>query len=223
MDWFVKYARSQLLEEGFMIHIRKLSWGIPYVISGLALILAQPTIVLAQGNPCSPKAGKSSRNPCAAQNPCAAKNPCAANPCAPGGMGGTAAAKAVTVTGEVARVDAAAKKIIIKRGGGQLELTVGPHAVVREGAKIKSLKDLKPGEKVTVSYVDTGKERTAWYVYAASAVAMANPCRANPCAAKNPCSANPCAVKAAKGAKNPCTANPCAAKNPCAPKRAKGR
>ncbi|MGQ0544485.1 MAG: cytochrome P460 family protein [Betaproteobacteria bacterium] len=37
--------------------------------------------------------------------------------------------------------------------------------------------------------------------------AAANPCAANPCAAKNPCAArNPCA------AKNPCAANPCAAK-----------
>jgi hypothetical protein len=42
-----------------------------------------------------------------------------------------------------------------------------------------------------------------------AAKVAANPCAANPCAAKNPCAANPCA------AKNPCAANPCAAKNPC--------
>lgn len=46
----------------------------------------------------------------------------------------------------------------------------------------------------------------------------ANPCaaKANPCAAKNPCAANPCAAKANPCAANPCAANPCAAKaNPC--------
>lgn len=43
----------------------------------------------------------------------------------------------------------------------------------------------------------------------------ANPCAANPCAAKNPCAGrNPCAANPC-AAKNPCAANPCAAKNPC--------
>jgi len=188
---------------------------------------------------------KDSGNPCAAKNPCSAKNPCAANPCASGGGGGSVAGKAITVRGEVAKVDPKGKTIVIKRANGQLSLAVSPHSVIRNGAKVKSLRDLKAGEKVMVSYVDTGKERTAWYVYASSAAAMANPCGGNPCAAKNPCAANPCAaknpcavnpcaaknpcganpcaIKASRGAKNPCAANPCAAKNPCAPKGATRR
>lgn len=206
-----------------MIHVRNLSRLIRYIIFGLLLILTPSKTALAQGNPCATKAAKSGQNPCAAKNPCSAKNPCAANPCAPGGKGGAAAGKAVTVVGEVIKVDSGAKKIILKRESGQLDLAVGAHAVVREGARIKSLKDLKPGEKITVSYVDTGKQRTVWYVYAGSA-AMANPCGGgNPCAAKNPCAANPCAVKTKSAVKNPCTANPCAAKNPCAPKTSKRR
>jgi Cu/Ag efflux protein CusF len=203
--------------------VRSLAWGLFYVISIGFLISTQPEISLAQANPCAAKATKQSQNPCAAKNPCSAKNPCGANPCAPGGKGGVAAGKAVTVRGEVAKVDPGTKKIVLKREGGQLDLAVSQHSVIRDGVKVKSLKDLKPGEKVMVSYVDTGKERTAWYIYSASAAAMANPCAGNPCAAKNPCAANPCAVKATKGAKNPCAANPCAAKNPCAPKGAKGR
>jgi hypothetical protein len=185
---------------------------------------ARDDVSFAQSNPCAPKANPcAAKNPCAV-NPCAAKNPCAANPCAAGGKGGGAAVgKAITTRGEVARVDPAGKKLVLKRESGQLDLAVSQHSVIRDGAKVKSLKDLKPGEKVTVSYIDTGKERTAWYVYSASAAAMANPCGGNPCAAKNPCSANPCAVKTKSGAKNPCAANPCAAKNPCAPKATKGR
>ncbi|NCN88802.1 MAG: cytochrome C peroxidase [Gallionella sp.] len=47
-------------------------------------------------------------------------------------------------------------------------------------------------------------------------MAIASPCRANPCAPRsarmNPCAAkNPCAVKNPCGAMNPCAANPCAA------------
>ena len=206
-----------------MKRVMNLSWGILYLISALSLISVHPDFALAQGNPCAPKATKRSQNPCAAKNPCSGGNPCAVNPCAPGGKGGAAAGKAITVRGEVAKIDAGAKRISLKRESGQLDLVVGSHAVIRDGAKVKSLKDLKPGQRVMVSYVDTGKERTAWYVYTASAAAMANPCGGNPCAAKNPCAANPCAAKAVKGAKNPCAANPCAAKNPCAPKGAKRR
>ncbi len=174
--------------------VRSLSWGILYVISAGFLVVTQSEISFAQANPCAAKAPKGS------QNPCAGKNPCAANPCAPGGKGGAATAKAITVRGEVAKVDPTGKKIVIRRENGQLDLVVSQHSVIRDGAKVKSLKDLKPGEKVIVSYVDTGKERTAWYVYTALAAAMANPCGGNPCAA-----------------------NPCAAKNPCAPKGAKKR
>ena len=190
-----------------MKYQKSLSWGLLFSVSLAILLVTQPDISIAQSNPCAAKAPKGSPNPCAAKNPCA-----------PGGKGGAAAGKAITVRGEVAKVDAGTKRIVLKREGGQLDLAVGPHAVIRDGAKVKSLKDLKAGEKVMVSYVDTGKERTAWYVYSASATAMANPCGGNPCAAKNPCAANPCAAKAKQATKNPC-----AAKNPCAPKTTKGR
>ncbi len=199
-------------------------------VSALAFFsLTRADASFAQSNPCAPKANKQAANPCAekaakgSQNPCATKNPCAPNPCAPGGKGSAASAKAVTVTGEVAKVDLNAKKLVVKRGNGQFDLAVSAHGVIRGGTKVKSLGEIKRGEKVTVSYVDSGKERTAWYVYLASAAATANPCGGNPCAAKNPCAANPCAVKTKSTAKNPCSANPCAAKQPCAPKSTKGR
>jgi hypothetical protein len=187
------------------------------------LWVTQSGIALAQGNPCAAKANQGGKNPCGARNPCSAQNPCAANPCAPGGKGGTTTAKAVTVRGEIARVDPSARKLILKRDTGQLDLSVSQHSVIREGAKLKTLGDLKPGDKVMVSYVDSGRARTAWYVYAGSA-ATANPCGGNPCAANNPC-----APKAKKGSVNPCAANPCApkgkqvGKNPCAAKGSRGR
>jgi hypothetical protein len=181
-----------------------------YLLLSGSFVLAQAGAASAQVNPCAPKGKTQVSNPCAAKNPCSMKNPCAANPCAPGGAGG-ASGKAITVRGEIAKVDPSARKLVLKRDGGQLDLAVGQHSVVREGAKVKRLSDLKPGEKVMVSYVDTGKDRTAWYIYAGS-VAMANPCGANPCAAKGK-----------PATKNPCAANPCGAKNPCAVKGAKGR
>lgn len=194
------------------------------------LFLILPNLSLAQTNPCAPKTKKAS------QNPCAAKNPCAANPCAPGGMAAGPGAKAVTVRGEVVKVEPGSGKLVLKADGKQIDLSSSKYLVVREGAKVKSLKELKPGKKVTVSYVESGKDRTAWYVYLASAGSMANPCGANPCAVKNPCApkqpcaANPCtaknpcapkATKAKKASQNPCAANPCAAKQPCAPKAKK--
>lgn len=204
-------------------------WGILYLFSALSLLSTHPDFAFAQSNPCAATTTRRSQNPRAPANPCSAKNPCAANPCAPGGKAGAAAAKAITVRGEVAKVDPSAKKLVLKRDVGQLDLSVSQHSVIRQGAKLKRLGDLKPGDKVMVSYVDTGKERTAWYVYAGFA-AMANPCAAvNPCSPKakkgsaNPCGANPCAAKGKQSAKNPCAANPCGAKNPCAAKGVKGR
>lgn len=199
------------------------------------LLLTLPNLSLAQTNPCAPKAKKASQNPCAA-NPCAVKNPCAANPCAPGGMASGPGAKAVMVRGEVVKVEPGSGKLILKADGKQIDLSSSKYLVVREGANVKSLKELKPGAKVAVSYVDSGKDRTAWYIYLASAAPVANPCAANPCAVKNPCApkqpcaANPCAAKnpcapkaskAKKASQNPCAANPCAAKHPCAPKAKK--
>ena len=164
------------------------------------LLLALPNLLLAQANPCAPKAQQKSQNPCAV-NPCAVKNPCAANPCAPGGQSTGAGGKAITVRGEVARVEPSSGKLALKVDGKSIELTLSKYSVVRAGAQVKRLADIKPGEKVTVSYVESGKDRTAWYVYVASSAPGANPCAANPSAAKNPCSA-----------KNPCAGNPCAPK-----------
>ena len=165
-----------------------------------AAFLLAPGLTFAQANPCAPKTKQKSQNPCAV-NPCAAKNPCAANPCAPGGQGAGAGGKAITVRGEVARVEPSLGKLVLNVGGKQVDLALSKHSVVREGTQVKRLADIKPGEKVTVSYVESGKERTAWYIYLASAASVANPCGANPCAAKNPCAP-----------KNPCAANPCAPK-----------
>ena len=192
------------------------------LISPVFLMASCAGTSVTQKNPCAAKAAGSSANPCAAKNPCAAANPCAANPCGAGATG----AKAIMLSGEIGRVDGSAAKIIVKHPEGQLELKVGPRTIVRQGAKVTSIKHLKPGDRVTVSYVDTGKEHTLWYVYAASPMTMANPCggnpcAANPCAAKNPCAANPCAAKNPCAvtnpcaAKIPCAANPCGAKNPC--------
>ncbi|MBI4527038.1 MAG: hypothetical protein HY695_24850 [Deltaproteobacteria bacterium] len=156
------------------------------VMAALPLVL--PAFSYAQSNPCSPTTKKATRNPCAA------------NPCGPGAAAAPTG-KAITARGEVVRVDPNAKKLVLKADGRQLDLTFGKYAVVREGAQVKPLNAIKPGEKVTVSYVESGKERTAWYVYLASAASAANPCAANPCAVKNPCAAQ-----------NPCAANPCAPK-----------
>jgi len=205
-----------------MRSVKSLTGGLCCAIFVGLFSLTLPSVLPAQTNPCAPKAKKPSQNPCAA-NPCAVKNPCAANPCAPGGQAAQASGKAITARGEVVKVDPNSRKLVLRAEGKQIDLALGRYAVVREGPKVKSLKELKPGEKVTVSYVDSGKERTAWYVYLASAAQIANPCAANPCAVKNPCALKqPCAPKAKKSSKNPCAANPCAVKQPCAPK-AKGK
>ena len=205
-----------------MRNAKVLSCGL-YSVFVAILLFGFPHLALAQANPCAPKAKQKSLNPCAA-NPCAAKNPCAANPCAPGGRSAGAGGKAITVRGEVARVEPGSGKLVLKADGKQLDLTLSKYSVVRAGSQVKRLANVKPGEKVTVSYVESGKDRTAWYVYLASAAPMGNPCAANPCAVKNPCGpGQPCAPKAKKASQNPCAAkNPCAA-NPCAPKVKKAK
>lgn len=204
------------------------------VFSGGILLLGLPQNPYAQANPCAPRG---SQNPCAVTNPCAprpgkaAQNPCAVvNPCAPGGQAAAAIGRAITARGEIAKVDSKSGRLVLKSQGKQIDLKASKYMVVRDGPKVKPLKGLKAGEKVTVSYVDTGKDRTAWYVYLASAALAANPCAANPCAVRNPCApanpcaANPCAPKAKRAVKNPCAAaNPCAVSNPCAPKSGKTR
>ena len=147
------------------------------------------------------------KNPCAAKNPCSAKNPCAANPCAPSARAARSIAKAITVRGEIVKINPRTGKLVLKANGSQLDLTLARYSVVRQGPKVKTAKDIKRGDKATVSYVDSGGVRTAWYIYLALGASVANPCAANPCAARNPCVA-----------KNPCAANPCAARNPCAAK-----
>lgn len=186
------------------------SGGFSLVIFLGLFLVTTPHLTLAQANPCS------GRNPCAAKNPCAANpcsaNPCAANPCAPSGRAAGPSAKAVMVRGEVTRIDPNSGRLLLKTAGKQIDLNLSKHAVVREGPKVKKISQVKPGNRAMVSYVESRKNRTAWYVYLVSAASVGNPCAANPCAAKNPCAPrNPCAA-------NPCSANPCAAKNPCAPK-----
>ena len=151
-------------------------------------------------------ASKKVKNPCAANprvtNPCAGANPC--NPCAGGGMAASPSAKAVMVLGEVAS-EPSASRLTIKADCKRLTLEVDRMTLFREGANVKSFKDLKPGDEVTVSALDKRGKFRALYVYKRVLKAGGNPC--------NPCAANPCA------AKNPCAPkNPCAA-NPCSPKR----
>lgn len=194
-----------------MTNAKVLTYGL-YSAFLAILLFGLPHLALAQANPCAPKAKQKSQNPCAA------------NPCAPGGRSVGAGGKAITVRGEVVRVEAGSGKLVLKADGKQLDLTLSKYSVIRAGSQLKRLTDVKPGEKVTVSYVESGKERTAWYVYLASAAPMGNPCAANPCAAKNPCApGQPCAPKAKKASQNPCAAkNPCAV-NPCAPKAKKAK
>lgn len=185
-----------------MRSLKSLIYGFFWTIFIGLLFSTLPDISYTQTNPCAPKAKKTSQNPCAV-NPCAVKNPCAANPCAPGARTSGSTGKAITVRGEIVKVDPSSGKLVLKVEGKQLDLTLSKHSVVRAGAQVKRLADIKPGERVAVSYVESGKGRTAWYVYLASAAPAGNPCAANPCAAKNPCAT-----------KNPCAANPCAAKQP---------
>lgn len=182
-----------------------------FFIIFLALFLVPQSSSLAQSNPCA--AG----NPCAAKNPCAANpcsaNPCAANPCAPGGGAAGPTAKAVMARGEVTKIEPNSGRLLLKTADKHLDLTLSKHVVVRQGEKVKKVNQLKPGDRAMISYVESGNDRTAWYVYLASAASVGNPCAANPCAAKNPCAANPCSPNPC--AANPCAANPCAPRNPC--------
>lgn len=207
-----------------MRSLRCLTYGFCLAIFIGLLYPNPPSLSLAQVNPCAAKNPCSVNpcavtNPCAARNPCAVKNPCAVNPCAvknpcaavnpcaPGSRVAAPIAKAIMARGTVARVNPSSRMLVLQSNGKRLSLTLGKYSIVRQGPKVKTVEQIKPGDKVTVSYVDSGRKRTAWYIYLASAAPVANPCAANPCAARNPCAAkNPCA------ARNPCVANPCAAK-----------
>ncbi len=173
-------------------------WRIlPAIIAGILILGVAGTGEAAlkkAKNPCAV-------NPCAA-NPCAGANPC--NPCAGGGKAGGPSAKAVMILGKVDSTPSA-NVLRVRADGKRLDLEVGSMTLFREGPTIKSFKDLKPGDEVTVSALEKGGKFRALYVYKRMARAGGNPC--------NPCAANPCA------AKNPCTIkNPCAG-NPCSPKR----
>lgn len=167
-------------------------------------------------------AGSQMANPCAAQNPCAAANPCAAKqPCAAVQPCGALQmpmkpATARYVIGHVASVNPAARILALKVGGQSVIVSVDQRTAIKQGGVKKALTDLRPGDKVTVSVVERDGKRRAAYVYIAQAAAQ--PCAANPCAAKQPCAVQPCAAKQPCAPKQPCGVNPCAAKNPCAPK-----
>jgi hypothetical protein len=171
---------------------------------------AKPAQPCAPKNPCAPTA-----NPCAAKNPCAPKaNPCAAkNPCGP--MQACAAKPAVArmIKGEIIGADLTKNLLSVRHEGRDLALQLDHLTAVRRGPTPMTPADLQTGQQATVSYVERNGQRTAKYIYLAAATA-ANPCGANPCAAKNPCAVkNPCAPKAnpcAATGKNPCGANPCA-------------
>jgi len=134
-------------------------------------------------------------NPCAA-NPCAAKP---ANPCAGATTVAGPKAKAVTMLAQVVRVDQGENLLVIQHAGQTYNLSVDRRTLFTQGTQRRSFGDLRPegGDRVTVSFLDYGKQKKARYVYIAKAGAgmAANPCAANPCAAKNPCAANPCAPK----------------------------
>ena len=102
----------------FMRCTRSLSWALVHIVCAGFLVVTLPRPAVAQSNPCAPKATKGSQDPCAAKNPYSVKNPCAANACAPGGKAGSAAAKAVTVKGEVVRIDPGTRKLVLKRESG---------------------------------------------------------------------------------------------------------
>jgi hypothetical protein len=178
------------------------------------------TSQVAAANPCAAKPGQpcAVKNPCAPPaNPCAAKSPCAAkNPC--GTVQACAAKPAVAkmIKGEIVAADLTKNLLSVRHEGHELALQLDRLTSVRQGPTSMTLADLQAGQQATVSYVERNGQRTAKYIYLASAAA-ANPYGANPCAAKNPYAAkNPCAPKA-----NPCAAtgkNPCGA-NPCAPQK----
>ena len=69
------------------------------------------------------------------------------------------------VIGEVSRVDASAKTLVIKehgaKSGKEMTFTLASDAKVLEGYKSKSLADLKVGEQVRVSYADEGSKHEA--------------------------------------------------------------
>lgn len=64
-------------------------------------------------------------------------------------------AKARHMTAEVKSVDAAAKRLTVKRSTGrEVTLTVAPEAAA-------ALADLKPGERVRITYLRSGGQLTA--------------------------------------------------------------
>jgi len=115
-------------------------------------------------------------------------------------MAASPSAKAVMLLGEVAS-EPSGNRLTIKADGRRLTLEVDRMTLFREGPTIKSFKDLKPGDEVTVSALDKGGKLRALYVYKRMARAGGNPC--------NPCATNPCAAKNPCAPKNPCGANPC--------------
>lgn len=201
---------------------RMMSMAVLFLAAFLAVILATAGDGWAQrkkaarkaapqeavANPCAPKAEQPcavKAQPCAAQNPCAPKaNPCAAkNPC--GAMQACAAKPAVAkmIKGEIIAADPATNLLSVRHEGHDLALQLDRLTSVRQGPTARTLADLQAGQQATISYTERNGQRTAKRIYLAAATA-ANPCGANPCAAKNPCAPK---------------ANPCAAKNPCAPKQ----
>ena len=174
------------------------------------LALAIITGLIGLGAAPTSWAGYHMANPCAAQNPCAAANPCAAvQPCSAAQMP-MKPATARYVIGQVTSIDPAARTLALKVDGQSVIVSVDQRTAIKQGVMKKALTDLRPGDKVTISVIERDGRQRAAYVYIAQAAAQ--PCAANPCAAKQPCAAQPCAAKQPCVPKQPCGINPCAPK-----------
>ncbi|MBI5057435.1 MAG: hypothetical protein HZB61_12545 [Nitrospirae bacterium] len=71
------------------------------------------------------------------------------------------AAKHVQVTGEITAVDAAAKTLTVKGKKGDVAISVDDKTKIMAGKDMKTLADLKTGEKVTVKYTEADGKNTA--------------------------------------------------------------
>jgi len=70
-------------------------------------------------------------------------------------------AKSTQVTGEITAVDAAANTFTVKGRKGDVTLSVDDKTKIMAGKEVKTLADLKAGEKVTVKYIETDGKNMA--------------------------------------------------------------
>lgn len=82
------------------------------------------------------------------------------------GGASTSSAKDTTnqFTGEISRIDSARKILVVKQQGPhmkEMNFALASNAEIKSGYLTKDLEDLKPGERVKVSYVDQGSKHEA--------------------------------------------------------------